>query len=275
MSLRCTSREVYCPKSLLWCLAAFLPWLFNTRTESASTWATPTRAMSSEASTSASLHHDISQLRTAYSRTIFTEDQLVSTTNPFHQFHAWFQEALSCKEMVEPNSVCLGTVSEQGKPSSRMVLMKGYSQEEGFIFYANLQSRKASDMASNSEVCLLFYWAPLHRQVRIEGTVSRLSEEKAREYFSTRPRLSQLSALASPQSQRIASRDELEERHAELRKQYSDESVKIPKPDHWGGYHVWPQMFEFWQGQSTRLHDRIIFEMKDGSDEWTIHRLAP
>ena len=224
---------------------------------------------------SATLEHDISQLRTAYSSTTFTEDQLVSTTNPFEQFHAWFQEALSCKEIAEANAVCLSTVSATGRPSSRMVLMKGYSEEEGFKFYTNLDSRKAREMASNPRVCLLFYWPPLHRQVRIEGSVDRITDEKAQEYFSTRPRLSQLSAVASPQSQRIQSRDELEELHTELSSKYSDTSVSIPKPDHWGGYSVRPTTVEFWQGQSTRLHDRIVFEREEGSEEWIVYRLAP
>lgn len=229
----------------------------------------------SDSTSSAALPRDISQLRTAYSRTTFTEDQLVSSTNPFHQFHAWFQEALSCKDIAEANAMCLSTVSEQGRPSSRMVLMKGYSEDEGFKFYTNLNSRKAREMNNNPEVSLLFYWPPLHRQVRIEGVVDRISDKKACEYFSTRPRLSQLSALVSPQSQRIESRAELEERHVQMSREYLDESVLIPKPDHWGGYKVQPRMVEFWQGQSTRLHDRIVFEKVEGSESWTIYRLAP
>jgi pyridoxamine-phosphate oxidase len=231
--------------------------------------------MSSESTSSAALERDISQLRMAYSRTTFTEDQLVSATNPFLQFHAWFQEALACVEITEANAVCVSTVGEGGRPSSRMVLLKGYSEEEGFKFYTNLCSRKAREMAGNPEVCLLFYWPPLHRQVRIEGRAEQVSEEAAHQYFSTRPRLSQLSAMASPQSERIQSREELEGRHRELSEKYSDPAVAIPKPDHWGGYRVQPRTVEFWQGQSTRLHDRIVFEREDGSEEWTIHRLAP
>ena len=227
-------------------------------------------------SSSTSLEKDISQLRTAYSRTTFTEGQLASSTDPFTQFHAWFQEALACKEIAEVNAVCVSTVSEDGQPSSRMVLMKGYSKEEGFKFYTNLQSRKARELAANPSVCLLFYWPPLHRQVRIEGRAEQLSDEAAAEYFSTRPRQSQLSAAASPQSQRISSRKELEERHRELSELHSDPSVKIPKPEHWGGFRVWPHSVEFWQGQSSRLHDRIVFERQnEDSDSWTTHRLAP
>ena len=231
--------------------------------------------MSTDSSSSAALQRDISQMRRTYSRTTFREAQLVSTTNPFHQFHAWFQEALGCKEIAEANAMCVSTASEGCIPSSRMVLMKGYSEEEGFMFYTNLNSRKAKEIEQNPKVSLLFYWPPLHRQVRIEGTVDRISEQKAREYFSTRPRLSQLSAVASPQSQRIQSREVLEERHEQLSRIYSDESIPIPKPDHWGGYKVLPKIVEFWQGQSTRLHDRIVFRKEEGLDEWTVHRLAP
>ena len=221
---------------------------------------------------SSTLQQDISQLRTSYSRTVFSEDQLVSTTNPFLQFHAWLEEALKCKELLEPNAMCLSTVDENGRPSSRMVLMKSYS-DEGFQFFTNLHSRKARDITNNGHVCLLFYWPALHRQVRIEGTINQLSNDIAQNYFSTRPRSSQLSAMTSPQSQRISSREELEKRHAELSKKYSHENVPIPKPDFWGGYQVEPKMFEFWQGQSSRLHDRIVFEKT--SEGWTFYRLAP
>lgn len=228
-------------------------------------------------SSSAALQRDISQLRTAYSHTTFTEDQLVSVTNPFDQFHAWFQEALACEEIAEANAMSVSTVSEDGRPSSRMVLMKGYSEEDGFKFYTNLHSRKAKEMEKNPSVSLLFYWAPQHRQVRIEGWAERIDEESACQYFNTRPRPSQLSAIASPQSQPIESRDELEERLEEISRKYSDTSVTIPKPDYWGGFRVCPSSVEFWQGQSTRLHDRIVFvnEKQDGLDKWTVHRLAP
>lgn len=234
--------------------------------------------MSSESTSSLDLEQDISQLRTAYSRTTFTEDQLVSSTDPFQQFHAWFQDALSCEEITEANAVCVSTVDKDGRPSSRMVLMKGYSKEEGFKFYTNLESRKAREMAGNPEVCLLFYWPPLHRQVRIEGMAEHIGEEAAAQYFSTRPRQSQLSAVVSHQSTRISSRKDLEERHRELAQVYSDPTVDIPKPEHWGGYRVKPRCVEFWQGQSTRLHDRIVFERGTDdaeSDSWTVHRLAP
>lgn len=231
---------------------------------------TTARSMSAS---STSLQKDISQIREPYSRTVFTEDQLVSRTNPYLQFHAWFEEALKCTVIAEPNAMCLSTVDKEGRPSSRVVLMKKYSEEDGITFYTNLTSRKARDMTNNRHVCLLFYWPPLHRQVRIEGTVSLLSEEKAEEYFSSRPRASRISAMASPQSKPITSREQLDRMHAELCQEYSDESVPIPKPDFWGGYVVHPNMFEFWQGQSTRLHDRIVFQRD--TEGWAIGRLAP
>ena len=213
--------------------------------------------------------------RTTYDQTPFTEDHLVSTTNPFHQFRDWFQEAVSCKDIKQPNAACMSTVSAEGKPSSRMVVMMEHTEEEGFTFYTKLSSRKASQMTSNSEVCLLFHWPPLSRQVKVEGSVSRIGDEKLRVFFSALPRSFQLGALLNSPSQHIANHDELEKMHAELRKQYSDESVEIPTPDHWGAYRVQPRMMEFCQGQNTWVDDRIVFEKADGSDEWTIHRLAP
>ena len=244
--------------------------LYHSSHSAASYSTTPARAMSAS---STSLQKDISQIRKPYSRTVFTEDQLVSHTSPYLQFHAWFEEALKCSDIAEPNAMCLSTVNKEGQPSSRVVLMKSYSEEDGITFYTNSTSRKGRDMMDNKHICLLFYWPPMHRQVRIEGTVSRMSEEKAKEYFSSRPRASQISAMVSPQSKPIASREQLDRMHAELCQKYSDESVPIPKPDSWGGYIVHPNMFEFWQGQSTRLHDRIVFQ-KD-ADEWAISRLAP
>ena len=219
------------------------------------------------------LSKDLSQLRIPYSNTVFTEDQLVSHSNPYVQFHSWFEVAIKCQEIAEPNAMCLSTVGNEGKPSSRVVLMKGYSESEGIRFFTNHLSRKGKEMASNHHVCLLFYWAPLYKQVRIEGKISFLSRNKVEEYFWSRPRLSQISAIASPQSQPVSSREELERMHTELYHKYSDESIKIPVPDYWGGYLVQPTMFEFWQGQSTRLHDRIVFHYHGSG--WSIQRLAP
>ena len=230
----------------------------------------PVRHMATSLTT---LSMDLSQFRIPYSSTCFTEDQLVSHSNPYVQFHSWFEEATKCQEIAEPNAMCLSTVGNDRKPSSRVVLMKGYSESEGIRFFTNHLSRKGKEMASNNYVCLLFYWAPLHKQVRIEGKTSLLNRSKVEQYFWSRPRLSQISAIASPQSQPVSSREKLERMHAELYQKYSDETIKIPVPDNWGGYLVHPTMFEFWQGQSTRLHDRIVFQYHGSG--WSIQRLAP
>ena len=213
---------------------------------------------------------DVSQRRRPYSSTVFTEDQLVSQTDPFRQFHAWFQDVLDRPDVLEPQAVCLSTCTSDGKPSSRMVLMKRYS-EDGFVFFSNHGSRKGIQLAENPNACLLFFWPSVHRQVRIEGTVGRLSEEESTAYFNSRPRSSQISAAVSPQSSVITGRTELERKHQELMESYPEGGV--PKPAAWGGYLLSPVMFEFWQGQSNRLHDRIVFSKESGL--WTLKRLAP
>lgn len=214
---------------------------------------------------------DISQLRTPYSTSFFTEDQLVSRTNPFKQFHAWFQLVLECDQISEPNAVSISTATKDGRPSSRMVLMKSYS-ERGFTFFTNYRSRKGRELEENPNAALLFYWPPLHQQVRIEGTVQMLPEEESTEYFHSRPRESQISAVVSPQSEQIPNRGVLEAKHWEL---VEKDDLPIPRPQNWGGYLLIPTLFEFWQGQSNRLHDRIVFMKDEGSETWTLKRLAP
>lgn len=216
----------------------------------------------------------ISEIRAAYSPTVFTEDQLVSRTDPFLQFSNWFQDALNCKSIEEATAVCLSTCSAAGKPSSRVVLLKSYSSD-GFVFYTNFLSRKGCEIEENPFATMLFYWAPLHRQIRIEGHVTKVSEEVAGAYFSTRPRQSQLSAWASDQSKEVNSREELDARYASVAAQYSDPTVPIPKPPYWGGYCLVPRVMEFWQGQSNRLHDRILFTFDEARRMWTVKRLYP
>jgi len=211
---------------------------------------------------------DVSQRRTEYNTKAFTEDQLSSTTDPFKQFHVWFQEALS--SIPEPQAVCVSTATKDGKPSSRMVLMKKYD-ESGFAFFTNYTSRKAQEIEANPNACMLFYWESLHRQVRIEGRIHRTSEAESAKYFSSRPRISQASACASNQSSEVESRQVLEDRQKEVLDKYPD---SIPKPDHWGGYVLEPSYFEFWIGQSSRLHDRITFT-KQENGQWQRNRLAP
>ena len=218
---------------------------------------------------------DLSMLRTPYSQSYFTEDDLVSRSNPFAQFHAWFKLALDCDDIAEPNAVCVSTSTKDGRPSSRMVLMKRYS-DDGFTFFTNYGSRKGQELAENPFAALLFFWPALHRQVRIEGRVERLSEELSTEYFHRRPLGSQVSATVSPQSAVVASRAELLEKYDALMRACSSEGGEmLERPDYWGGYLLAPSRFEFWQGQSNRLHDRIVFVRDEKEDIWSTSRLGP
>ena len=164
----------------------------------------------------------------------------------------------------------LATATKAGEPDARIVLLKSFD-DQGFVFYTNYQSRKAKELSDNPQACLLFYWAQLWRQVRIEGTVEKVSDEESEKYFQSRPLGSKLGAWASNQSEVIESREVLEARFAELEKRFGD---NVPRPPHWGGYRVKPIAIEFWQGQDNRLHDRLRYRFqKDGL--WVIERLGP
>jgi pyridoxamine 5'-phosphate oxidase len=189
--------------------------------------------------------------------------------NPMLQFKRWFQEALEA-QLYEPNVMTLATADPYGKPSARIVLLKGFD-ENGFSFYTNYDSKKGSELKENPQAALVFFWAELERQVRIEGMVSKLDPQVSTDYFHSRPKGSQIGALVSPQSQPIASREALESKIVALKEQYAE--TEIPRPEHWGGYLVEPQHIEFWQGRPSRLHDRIAYDLVDGS--WIINRLAP
>ena len=189
--------------------------------------------------------------------------------DPFKQFSVWLEDALAAK-LPQPLGMALATATRDGRPSVRMVLLRGVS-ERGFCFFTNYESRKAKELQANPRAALVFYWAELDRQVRVEGTIERLSAEESDAYFQTRPRGSQLGAWASPQSQIIPNRELLERNLQELTAKYS--SGQVPRPPHWGGYRLVPQAIEFWAGGDNRLHDRLRYT-RDGQG-WTVQRLAP
>ncbi len=190
--------------------------------------------------------------------------------NPIRQFQRWFDEAVGRSlPMAEAMTLC--TVRADGKPAARMLLLKSVDAA-GFVFYTNYRSPKARELDANHFAALVFYWEPLERQVRVEGKVARISAAESDEYFQTRPRESQLGALASPQSEIIESREVLEQRFRELEDEYRERT--IARPDHWGGYRLVPDRIEFWKGRPGRLHDRLLYELQaDGS--WKRSRLAP
>ena len=189
--------------------------------------------------------------------------------NPFAQFSVWWNEAVQ-SDIIEVNAMALSTVTSTGKPSSRIVLLKGYD-EQGFVFFTNYSSDKGQQLTQNHFAALLFFWKELERQVRIEGVVSKVSEEESDAYFNSRPAGSRLGAWASPQSQKISYREVLNNELIKFTEQFDQEN--IPRPAHWGGYRVKPTRIEFWQGRSNRLHDRILYEQDN--DTWQISRLAP
>ncbi|GAB3928919.1 pyridoxamine 5'-phosphate oxidase [Mucilaginibacter myungsuensis] len=213
-------------------------------------------------------NQELQNLRQDYSAATLTEKEVKQ--DPIRQFEKWFEDAVAA-EIHEPNAMTLATATPNGHPSARIVLLKGFNKD-GFMFYTNYLSRKGKELAKNPLASVVFFWGELERQVRIEGTIEKLSREQSEEYFHTRPKLSQLGALASAQSQEIEGRKGLEQKMAELETEYAEKDV--PKPSYWGGYIIKPRLVEFWQGRRSRLHDRIIYKKIDNKT-WKIARLAP
>jgi len=189
--------------------------------------------------------------------------------NPFIQFEKWFKEALDA-QLFEPNVMTLATADLSGRPSARILLLKGFD-ENGFVFFTNYDSKKGKELAENPQAAMVFFWGDLERQVRIEGTITKVDAEESTAYFHSRPKGSQIGATASTQSSVIPNREVLEDRVTALTEEFSEKEV--PRPANWGGYRLKPDLIEFWQGRSSRLHDRINYEAVDGS--WIINRLAP
>lgn len=210
---------------------------------------------------------DLSALREEYAN----QDHDISTTKecPFDQFTDWFDQALK-SEVTEPNAMVIATVDEEGKPSQRTVLLK-YFDKDGFVFFTNYGSRKASHIENKPIISALFPWLQLHRQVEIDGTVERISAAESLRYFSKRPRGSQLGAWVSKQSEVVSSRSVLESKWQELKQKFGDGEIPLPK--FWGGYRIRPKRFEFWQGGAKRLHDRI--EYLPDENNWLRQRLSP
>jgi len=211
--------------------------------------------------------NSIADIRKDYKLRSFLEAEAAS--NPFLQFTEWWNDTLA-SNIDEVNAMTLATVNAAGKPSARIVLLKGMS-EKGYEFYTNYESHKAKEMAGNSNVALVFFWKELERQIRIEGIVNKASEDVSDIYFNSRPAESRIGAWSSPQSKIITSREILEDNVIANKKRF--EGKEIARPSFWGGYIVEPVLFEFWQGRSSRLHDRI--EYIKNENEWIKRRLAP
>jgi len=212
---------------------------------------------------------DLTALRENYARQTLSKADVVA--DPIAQFTAWFREVLD-SQLREPNAMTLATATRAGRPSARTVLLKGFDPQ-GFVFYTNYGSKKGQELAENPPAALLFTWLELERQIRIEGQVEKITPEESLTYFQSRPKASQIGAWVSQQSQVIADRAVMETEAAQLREQYAATDV-LPLPPFWGGYRLRPDLFEFWQGRRSRLHDRIQYSLLAAGD-WRIERLAP
>ena len=225
--------------------------------------------MESEQETTPDAARELPHMRVAYAGHGLTEEQ--SHADPFVQFEEWFAQAADAS-IAEPNAMALASVSADGRPSVRMLLLKGLENRE-FLFYTNYESRKGRELEENPNAALVFYWAELERQVRVEGRVRRLSGEQSDAYFASRPKGSRLAAWVSAQSRAVRSREDLEAGLRQLEREYQDTET-VPRPAHWGGYALRADLIEFWQGRPNRLHDRLVYAAQpDGT--WSRTRLAP
>ncbi len=213
------------------------------------------------------MNDKIKHLRQEYAHAVLNETELEKS--PIHQFHKWLDDALRAN-LPEPHAMTVSTVSAGGRPSSRIVLLRSFDVN-GFVFYTNYQSKKSIEANANKQVALNFFWQAIERQVRLEGTIEKVSDLESDEYFASRPRESQIGAWASAQSSELTSRAVLEEAVVMYTKQF--ENKVIPRPAHWGGFRIVPDYFEFWQGRHSRLHDRIVFQLINKN--WICKRLNP
>jgi len=224
------------------------------------------------------MSHDLAAERIDYSGEHLLEGSVPA--DPYELFAGWLDDAFAARdrgELAEPTAVVISTVSAAGRPSSRTVLLKGVARAtepggpDGFTIFTNFDSQKGHDLAANPAAALLFGWYPLQRQVRVEGTAIKIASEESDDYFATRPRGSQLGAWASAQSSEVDSLARLQADYAEAERRFA--GVGVPRPEHWGGYRIVPEQIEFWQGQPSRMHDRLRY--RRSGDSWRVGRLAP
>ena len=199
-----------------------------------------------------------------------TLNEIDIENNAINQFGKWWNDAIN-SQIDEVNAMTLSTATNEGKPSARIVLLKGFD-ERGFVFFSNYDSHKGKELVSNPQACMVFFWKELERQIRIEGTIEKVSSEESDAYFLSRPVSSQIGAWSSPQSSVILNRKVLEDNVTKYSQQFSTE--QLVRPDNWGGYRLKPTLIEFWQGRSSRLHDRLQYTLQDEAT-WKIERLAP